>query len=141
MAPSCRKTSPDQARGPERVELDSVPAEAESQGQPVVAEELHGCGIFGQPKGVVKGRQEHSRTDPDAAGRRRQCRTHDEQRRHVAIVDEVVLTGPDGVVSEPLRRPCQLDGVVVGASPARLTGPELRAQQPETETHANRSAC
>ena len=68
----------------------------------------------------------------------REGRADDEERGHVPVVDEVVLRRPDRAEAKPLRLDRETDRVVVGARPVRLAGPELRAEESESECHSER---
>jgi hypothetical protein len=50
----------------------------------------------------VQRQQEHESADPYFARARRDCRGNRQQRGRVAVVDEVMLGQPDGVVAEIL---------------------------------------
>ncbi len=119
-------------------ELDSGPAQPEAEDQSAMAEQLDGGRILRQAEGVVHRREDDARAELDA--RRRPCErgADDEERGHVAVIDEVVLGRPDGREAEPLRLDSQANRLVIGPRPVGLAGPKLRAEQSEAESHDRR---
>ena len=100
-----------------------------------MAEQLDGRRILRQAKRVVHRCQDDAGPELDPRRRLRDRRPDDEERRHVPVIDEVVLGRPDGREAEPLRLDGQADRLVVGARPIGLAGPKLRAEQSEAKSH------
>ena len=121
--------------GAEARVLGLGPAEPEAEDQPAVAEQLDRRRVLGQAQRVMHRREDDARADLDPRRRLRERGADDEERGHVAVVDEVVLGRPDGREAESLRFDGQADRVVVGPRPVGLAGPRLRAEQSKAKSH------
>ena len=126
------------ASAPSPTNSTSGPAEPEAQDQPAVAEQLDGRRVLRQAQRVVHRCEDDAGAELDARRRLRERRADDEERGHVAVIDEVVLGRPDGREAEPLRLDGQADRLVVGTRPVGLARPKLRAEQSEAESHGRR---
>ena len=112
--------------------------EPKAKEQPPVAEQLDGRRILRQAERVVHRREDDAGAELDPRRRLRERRADHEERRHVPVVDEVVLGRPDGGEAEPLGLDGQPDRLVVGTRPVRLAGAKLRAEESEAQSHRPR---
>ncbi len=98
----CHRRATTAGIGAESFVFDLGPAEPEPQHQPTVAQELDGRGVLGQAERVMERREDDARPEFDPRGRLCERRADDEQRGHVAVVDEMVFGRPDRGEPEPL---------------------------------------
>ena len=124
--------------GTEARELHSGPPEPEAEDQPAVAEKLDRRRILGQAERVVQRREDDACAELDPRRRLGERSADDEERGHVAVIDEVVLGRPDGSEAEPLRLDRQPHRLVVGTRPVGLARSELCAEESEAESHGRR---
>ncbi len=130
------RLSPDRAGDPEGVEFGVAPPQTEPQGEPSAAEQLDRGGVLGKTQRMVQRRQDDPGPDLDPGGAGRHGGAGDQQRRHVAVIDEVVLGGPNRGESEPFRRLGHGEGVGVDLLPVRgRSGADLGRKQSETDAH------
>src|SRR5439155_3487424 len=104
-------------RDAEALELLGPPSCADPEDETPGGNAAHRCGVLGEAEGVVQRRQHHAGADLDGAGgggdrRRRHC-----QRRHPAVVHEVVLRGPHRVETVLLAEAGELQGLPVPVDP------------------------
>ena len=104
--------------------FDLGPAQPQPERQPAMAQQLDGRRVLRQAQRVMHRREDDAGADLDPRGRLGERRADDEQRGHVAVIDEVVLRRPDRGEAEPLRVDREAERVVVGAtsSPSRRVG-------------------
>ena len=65
--------------------------------QPAARQEVDGRGVLGEAERVEHRRQQHAGPEPDPLGSRGDRREDRQLGRQVAVVDEVVLAGPERV--------------------------------------------
>ena len=107
--------------------------------KPPVRDQIDGRGVLREPERVVQRREQDGRPDVDALRRLRDRRGHDEQRRHVPVVHEVMLGDPDGVEAVPLGGDTALDGVAVDVGVGtRIVGRVLARDESVAESHKGR---
>jgi hypothetical protein len=103
-----------------------------------VAQQLDRRGILREAERVMHRGEDDARAELDPRGCLGERRPDDEERRHVPVIDEVVLGRPDRREAEPLRLDGQADRLVVGARPVGLARPKLCAEESEAESHGCR---
>jgi hypothetical protein len=125
---------------PERLELLRAPAQTEPQDQASAGEKIDRGRVLGEPQRMMERGEHDPCGEPDAVGPRGHGRRKRQQRRHVAVVDEMVLREPAGVESQPLGLLRQFErfAVEVGVR-ARVAGKALTRDQSETELHERSS--
>src|SRR6266851_1255608 len=79
------------------VELFTAITHADPESQPAVRNNIDRRGIFGQAQGMIERPKEHEAADLHAFGTRRHRGHYGHDRREVAVVDKMMLGGPDGV--------------------------------------------
>src|SRR4029077_6206185 len=99
-----RPAEPLFARHPEALELLGAVAKPDSEPQPAMRKHIDEGGIFGELQRMVKRREQNVGADSDARrARRYRCRRR-HHRGQVAIVGEMMLSQPDRIEAERLRR-------------------------------------
>ena len=86
----------------QRFKFFRTPALAKPENETAIGNKVNGCTVFRQPQRFVQGRQCHACSDfypVCTCGNR--C-THGQYRRQIAIIYEVVLRYPDGIVTQGL---------------------------------------
>ena len=81
--------------GAETVELDLAPAKTQAESESPSTEQADGGCVLGETKRMVEGGEDHTGADLDGGGGGSDGATHDREGWHVAVVDEMVLGGPD----------------------------------------------
>ena len=101
-----------------------------------MGQQVDGGRVLGQPHRVVQWRQQQAGADLDPLGAGGDGRGHRHQRRHVAVIHEVVLGQPHRVEAQPLRLDRQLDRLAVEVGVAALVaGWPLAGDQSVAELH------
>src|SRR5690606_16118276 len=121
--------------GPEPFEFDGDPSETQSEDQPAFADLADGGGVLGQTDRMMEWRQDDPGADSDPGRDGGKGGADHEERRHVSVVDEVVLGGPHRREVETFRLDRQPDGLFVGSRPALFARTPLSTEQAETEGH------
>jgi hypothetical protein len=95
---------------------------------------LDGCGVLGQPDRVVKGGKQDTGADLDPVGRRGHGGRGHKERRHVPVIDEVMLRCPCRCVSAAFQVHGELDQFAVHVLPrTRIIGSTLIREKSKTE--------
>src|SRR5690606_12914466 len=121
--------------GPEPFEFDGDPSETQSEDQPAFADLVDGGGVLSQTNRMMEWRQDDPGADSDPGRDGGKGGADHEERRHVSVVDEVVLGGPHRREVETFRLDRQPDGLFVGSRPALFARTPLSTEQAETEGH------
>jgi len=100
-------------RDVQALELLPAPSQAEAEDEPAPGDEIDGGGVLREANRVEERGEQQPGADLDPLGARGDGGREREQRRHVAVVDEVVLARPDRVESEPFCLDRQLDRLLV----------------------------
>ena len=86
----------------ETVELDLAPAKTEAESESPSTEQADGGCVLGETKWMVEGGEDDTGADLDGRGRGCDGTADHGKGWHVAVVDEMVLGGPDRGETETL---------------------------------------